>query len=106
MTVNQVFPIEVINLTQNRIIELAREALPSLEIEVIRVSTRERYERGVHRLSSGIFDSSFLEDIIFRFVFDPELQLTSDTESPNALLGVERLSEEQFKQLVIQLKRS
>ncbi|KAL2877627.1 hypothetical protein SGCOL_007156 [Colletotrichum sp. CLE4] len=99
-TRNQILTIEVINLTQKRIVELVKEALPDIEIEVINVSTKERYERGVQKLLSGVFDASVIEDIVLRFVYDPELQLPFDTDATNELLGVQRMTEADFKQLV------
>ncbi|KAF9871855.1 oxidoreductase [Colletotrichum karsti] len=99
-TKNQTFTIEVISLTQNRILELVKEALPEVELEIIEVNTMERYERGVKKLVSGIFDLSVVGDIVLRFVFDSELQLTSDTQKANELLGVETITEKQFQEIV------
>ncbi|KAI8270037.1 Isoflavone reductase-like protein P3 [Colletotrichum sp. SAR11_239] len=99
-TKNQIYTIEVINLTQNRILQLVKEALPDLELEIVHVNTKERYERGVKKLVSGVFDMSVVGDIVLRFVFDSELQLTSDTKAANELLGVESITEKQFKELV------
>lgn len=99
-TRNKVFIIEVINLTQNRILELVKEALPDLEFDIIEVNTKERYERGLKKLLSGTFDLSVVGDIVLRFVFDPELQLSSETDQANELLGVERITEDGFQDIV------
>ncbi|KAK2760623.1 oxidoreductase [Colletotrichum kahawae] len=99
-TKNQIYTIEVISLTQNRVLQLVKEALPDLELEIVHVNTKERYERGVKKLVSGVFDMSVVGDMVLRFVFDSELQLTSDTQAANELLGVERITEKQFKELV------
>ncbi|KAK7429842.1 hypothetical protein QQZ08_003687 [Neonectria magnoliae] len=99
-TKNQVFTIEVISLTQNRIVELVHEAFPGEQFEVSHVKTLERYERGEKRLFQGDFDISVVTDIVLRFIFDPELQLTGDTEKANELLGVKRITEEGFKEII------
>ncbi|KAF6826509.1 hypothetical protein CPLU01_09626 [Colletotrichum plurivorum] len=99
-TRNKVFTIEVISLTQNRILELVKETLPDLEFDIIEVNTKERFERGLKKITSGIFDLSVVGDIVLRFVFDPELQLSSDTGEANELLGVERITESGFQDIV------
>lgn len=99
-TKNKYFTIEVISLTQNRILELVKEALPDIGFEIIEVNTKERYERGVKKLLAGTFDLSVVGDMVLRFVFDPELQLSSDTAEANELLGVERITESGFQDIV------
>ncbi|KAK7424444.1 hypothetical protein QQX98_000409 [Neonectria punicea] len=99
-TKNQVITIEVISLTQNRILELVQEAFPGEQFEVSHMETLKRYERGEKRLFQGDFDISVVTDIVVRFVFDPELQLTAETENANELLGVKRITEEEFKEII------
>lgn len=99
-TRNKVLAIEVIRLTQNRIIELTKEALPGQAIELVHVNTQERYEKGIKKLLSGQFDPSVIADIVCGFVFDPEMNVFPDVEEGNCLLGVQRLTEAEFKEIL------
>ncbi|CAG9939906.1 unnamed protein product [Clonostachys rosea f. rosea IK726] len=99
-TKNKVLAIEVIRLTQNRITELTKEAFSGQDIELAHVSTQERYQKGIGKLLSGKFDPSVIADIVCGFVFDPEMNVFPDAEEGNRLLGVQRLTEADFKKIL------
>ncbi|VUC26667.1 unnamed protein product [Clonostachys rosea] len=99
-TRNKVLAIEVIRLTQNRIVELTKEAFPGENIELVHVKTQERYQKGIGKLLSGQFDTSVVADIVCGFVFDPEMHVFPDAEEGNRLLGVQRLTEAEFKEIL------
>jgi hypothetical protein len=98
-TKNKYLDIEVIRISQNRALQLAREALPGEEIKVIQASFKERFEKGMQQMYAGKTDKFTWADILCGVIFNPEAYPPPEI-SGNDLLGVERLTEKEFKDLL------
>lgn len=98
-TKNKYLYIELVRLSQNRALQLTKEALPKLEVKIIPTSFRERYKSGLSKLIAGGVDGYVFADVLSLCIFDPETN-PAPTDTANGLLGLTRATDEEVRDMV------
>jgi hypothetical protein len=99
-TKNKHMDVHLARLSQNRALQLTREALPNTEIKVIPASCDERYQQGMAKLAAGEMDELVFADIFSKCIFDPETNTPPDLVA-NDSLGLRMLTDEEMKDLLV-----
>ncbi|KZL86351.1 nad-binding protein, partial [Colletotrichum incanum] len=98
---NRIISVRVIQLSQNRILELTKEAFPKVEFMVKHIDTQERFKRGSGKLFSGQFDPSVVTDLVCCSVFDVTAQTSYQSDEDElAMFGVQSIVEEDFVEFI------
>ena len=87
------------SLTQNKLLDLAKQANPDRKWTVKHVNINDLTSKADERAAKGIFDWETLGPYLIRAIFDPA-SVPKFPELDNELLGIKGLDEEQVKDLI------
>ncbi|KAM5349944.1 hypothetical protein ACJ41O_006449 [Fusarium nematophilum] len=100
-TKNEVLSIEALTLTQNEILDLVKQVLPDEKLNIVDVETEERYQEALQKLFAGDSRLEVIQTIALKFAFNPDFHVLPPYA--NELLGVTRVTEGDFKEIIASL---
>ncbi|KAF4549671.1 Oxidoreductase-like protein 11 [Elsinoe fawcettii] len=97
-TANKTVFVSSMVTTQNRLLLLAREAVPG-EWSVEHVSTEDNYQKAARRMMEGHFDMEIISGMVFKTVFGKDCGGRIEGKD-NVMLGVQTMEEDELKQMI------
>ena len=102
-TANRNFEVELFRVSQRRMLKLIQETFPTLEWEVVPADCEERYTKALKAMRSGKMDTAQHGALMSKICLDPDAA-PLPARNDNDLLGVRRVTDEEVKQMLLQLQ--
>lgn len=103
-TKNRHFEVELFRASQRKTQELLRQALPELEMEEVAADSEERCAKTLESMKKGESSLEARAGLMSKICLDPEV-VPLPARNDNEALGVKRVTEEEFKQILRELQK-
>jgi uncharacterized protein YbjT (DUF2867 family) len=99
-TKNRCYEVELFRVSQQRTLELLREALPDVSFEVVSVDIEVRFGKAMEAMRSGTMSPEVHAGIMSKICLDPDAAPLPG-RNDNKTVGVKHATDEDFKGLLI-----